>query len=77
MVLPGKKFLEAGKVYESEANFCANEKLLKYSAKSISSNLSLGVDNFCLDHFFRAGLCKLWHDGNHAHECFNKYWKGS
>ena len=34
MVLPGKKYLEAGKVYESEANFCANEKLLKYSAKS-------------------------------------------
>jgi len=58
MVLPGKKYLEAGKVYESEANFCANEKLLKYSAKN---------------HFFRAGLCKLWHDGNHAHECFNKY----
>ena len=34
MVLPGKKYLEAGKVYELEANFCANEKLLKYSAKS-------------------------------------------
>ena len=33
MVLPGHNFLEAGKVFELEANFAANEKLLKYSAK--------------------------------------------
>merc|ERR1712130_35409 len=58
MVLPGHNFLEAGKVFEIEANFAANEKLLKYSAKY---------------HYFRAGLCKLWFSGAHAHESFNRY----
>jgi hypothetical protein len=46
MVLPGKKYLEAGKIYESEANFCANEKLLKYSAKSNNSFLLLSELSF-------------------------------
>ena len=33
MVLPGRNLFEGGKVFEVEAHFAANEKLLKYSAK--------------------------------------------
>ena len=43
MVLPGNNFLEAGKIYEIEANFAANEKLLKYSAKSKFISIVTGL----------------------------------
>jgi len=58
LAVPGHKIAEAGEIFENEALFSCNEKLLKYGAKS---------------HFFRAGLCKLNESGVIAHDSFNQY----